>query len=52
MNFIADLIARVVIKNEETERIKNDIKSFRKGFQKIHYAFDTEKDAYQYIKIR
>jgi glycine hydroxymethyltransferase len=52
MKFIAYLIARVVIKNEEPERIKNDIKSFRKGFQKIHYAFDTEKDAYQYIKIR
>ena len=52
MEYIAELMARVVIKKEDPEKVKKDVIEFRKNFQKVHYAFDTARDAYEYIRIR
>jgi len=49
---IADLMGRVVIKKEPPERVREDVVEFRKGFQKVHFAFETLRDAYEYIRIR
>ena len=52
MNEVADLITRVVVKREPPVQVKKDVIEFRRNFQKIHFAFDTARDAYEYIKIR
>jgi len=52
MEEIADLIERVVVKRESPAKVREDVVKFRQDFQKIHFAFDTMRDAYEYIKIR
>jgi glycine hydroxymethyltransferase len=52
MQYIAELMERVVAKGESIDRVKQDVVEFRKGFQKVHYAFETTRDAYEYIRIR
>ncbi|MFX1485787.1 MAG: serine hydroxymethyltransferase, partial [Promethearchaeota archaeon] len=51
MDAIAEFMKRVVIDRESPERIKEEVKEFRKDFQKVHYCFDDSTDAYEYIKI-
>ena len=52
MEEIADLMTRVVVKGEDVHKIASDISEFRRDYQKVHYAFETSKDAYTYIHIR
>jgi glycine hydroxymethyltransferase len=52
MDQIAELITKVIIKKENSEKIKNDLIELRKNFQKVHYCFESTRDAYEYIKIR
>jgi glycine hydroxymethyltransferase len=52
MEEIADLMTRVVVKGEDAQKIASDVSEFRRGYQKVHYAFETSKDAYTYIHIR
>ncbi|MBS7622905.1 serine hydroxymethyltransferase [Candidatus Bathyarchaeota archaeon] len=52
MRQIAEFIERLVLKNEDKERIREEVVEFRKRFQKIHYAFETATEAYEYLKIR
>src|SRR5947199_1793306 len=52
MREIADLIARVVVKGEQGERIRSDVGSLKKNFNKIHYAFGSSREAYEYIKLQ
>lgn len=52
MKEIAELVSRIIIKKENPARVRKDVIEFRKDFQKVHYAFDTKRDAYDYIKIR
>jgi len=49
---IAEFMKRVVIDNEPAEKIKEDVEKFRRGFRKVHFAFDTARDAYEYIRVR
>ena len=49
---IADLMTRVVVKGEDSRRVADDVAEFRKGFQRVQYAFESSKDAYAYIHIR
>ncbi|NOZ58663.1 MAG: serine hydroxymethyltransferase [Euryarchaeota archaeon] len=52
MQTIAELIARVVIKGESTEKVKKDVAELRREFNRVHYSFDDDvKDAYQYIEF-
>src|SRR5881296_4484035 len=52
MEEIADLMTRVVVKREDVDKVASDVSEFRRGYQKVHYAFETSKDAYTYIHIR
>jgi glycine hydroxymethyltransferase len=52
MREVAELIKRVVIDKEDPKKVKQDAANFRKDFQKVHYCFETAKNAYEYIRIR
>ncbi len=52
MEHIADLMTRIVVKGEDPRRVASDVSEFRRDYQKVHYAFETSKDAYSYIHIR
>jgi glycine hydroxymethyltransferase len=52
MEHIADLMTRIVVKGEDPRKVASDVSEFRKDYQKVHYAFETSKDAYTYIHIR
>ena len=49
---IADLMTRVVVKGEDSRRVAVDVSEFRKGFQRVQYAFESSQNAYAYIHIR
>jgi glycine hydroxymethyltransferase len=52
MEHIADLMTRIVVKDEDPRKVASDVSEFRRDYQKVHYAFETSKDAYTYIHIR
>ena len=52
MQQIAEYISKIIINDENAEKIKKEILSFRNDYQKVHYAFEDLTDAYKYIKIR
>jgi glycine hydroxymethyltransferase len=41
MEQIAELIARVVVRNEDPERVKPEALALRSGFQKLYYCFEN-----------
>ena len=49
---VAEFIKRVVVDKEPPEKVRTDVATFRKDFQKVHYAFETARSAYEYVKIR
>jgi len=51
MSEVAEFIKRVIIDKEDSKKVKDDVTAFRKDFQKVHYCFDSAKNAYEYIKI-
>jgi glycine hydroxymethyltransferase len=52
MDQVAELIAKIVVRDEEPSKVASEVKDLRRGYQKISYAFDTAKDAYEYISLR
>jgi glycine hydroxymethyltransferase len=52
MKEIAEFIKQVVIDRENVEKVKADVVTFRKDYQKVHYCFENATEAYKYIKIR
>ena len=52
MDEIAEFIKRVVVDGEDPEKVGEDVAEFRRDYQKVHYAFETLRDAYEYIEIR
>jgi len=52
MEEVAELMARIVVKGEESRRVAKDVTEFRKDFQRVQFAFESSKDAYEYIHIR
>ncbi|NVM05236.1 MAG: serine hydroxymethyltransferase [Candidatus Helarchaeota archaeon] len=51
MDYIADLIERICIKQQDIESVKQLVKEFRKDFQEVKYCFKSKTKAYQYIDI-
>ncbi len=49
---VAQFIKRLVIDKEDPRKVKADVSAFRRDFQKVHYCFQSEKNAYEYIRIR
>jgi len=52
MEEVADLMTRVVVKGEDSQRVAKDVGEFRKGFNRVHYAFESSRDAYEYVRLR
>lgn len=52
MEEVADLMTRVVVKGEGSNRVAEDVARFRKGFNRVHYAFESSRDAYEYVRLR
>jgi glycine hydroxymethyltransferase len=52
MSEVAEFIKRIVVNKEEPKKVREDVTAFKKDFQKVHYCFETAKNAYEYIKIR
>jgi len=42
MEVIADFMERVLIKGEEPSKVREEVKSFRSNFTKVHYGFRLE----------
>ena len=51
MDEVARFYERALIKNENTKRIKADVKEFRKDFQELHYCFKEGFRGYDYHKL-
>ncbi len=49
---IAELMTRVVVKGDDPRSIAADVAEFRKSFQRVQYAFESNKDAYAYLRVR
>ena len=48
MEAVADFYQRALIKKEKPEKIKADVKEFRKDFQELHYCFKEGFRGYDY----
>ena len=44
MKQIAELIARVLIKKEEPEKVRKDVIEFRKNYVRVHYTVEGDLD--------
>lgn len=51
MKQIAQFMRRVVIDREDPAKVAKDVNAFRKNYQKLHYCFGSNEDAYKYIEI-
>lgn len=51
MKQIADFISRVIIEGEDPDSVKKDVKEFAEKYSEVHYCFETETGAYEYINI-
>lgn len=45
---VAELIARVVVKGEPPEKVKEDVVALKRQFTKLHYCFFEGEEAYEY----
>jgi len=45
---VAELIARVVVKGEAPQTVKDDVVRFKRQFTKVHYCFFEGEEAYDY----
>lgn len=52
MEYIAELVKRVVIDKEPLENVRADAAEFRKVYQRVQFCFENSTEAYKYIKIR
>jgi len=51
MGEVAEFIRRAVIDGEAPERVAADVVEFRRDYQRVHYAFESATQAYDYIRI-
>ncbi|MHA1213865.1 MAG: serine hydroxymethyltransferase [Candidatus Hodarchaeales archaeon] len=51
MEVIADFFKKVIVDQKDPKKVALEVAEFRKDFQKLHYAFESSHDAYEYIKI-
>jgi glycine hydroxymethyltransferase len=51
MDEVAEFYKRVLLDNDDTKKIKKDIKEFRKDYQTLHYCFKEGFRGYDYFKL-
>ena len=52
MDAVAEFLHRVVMKGEDVKKIAVEVAEFRKEYQKVHYAFDTDTPAYAHLRFK
>ena len=52
MKEIGSLMARVIVKKENSAKVRQDVEHMRSSYQKVHYAFETNTLAYKYVNVR
>jgi glycine hydroxymethyltransferase len=52
MDAIAELMTRVVMKGEDVKKIAAEVEEFRKDYQKVQFAFDTDTPAYKHLRFK
>ena len=52
MDAIAEFMTRVVMKGDDLSKIASEVGEFRKEYQKVHYAFETETPAYAHLRFK
>ena len=52
MDAVAEFLTRVVMKGEDVKKMAAEVTEFRKDYQKVHYAFDTETPAYAHLRFK
>ncbi len=52
MSEVAEFIASVTVKNKSPEKVRTDVRNFRRDFQKVRYCFESNRPAYDYLRIR
>ena len=52
MDSVAELITKVVLKGEDPSKVASEVRSLRREYQRVHYAFETSRDAYEYVSLR
>jgi glycine hydroxymethyltransferase len=51
MDAVAEFMTRVVMKGEDLKKVAKEVGEFRKDYQKVYYAFDTETPAYAHLRF-
>ncbi|MEM3122572.1 MAG: serine hydroxymethyltransferase [Nitrososphaerota archaeon] len=52
MKYIAELITDVIVREKDPLSVARDVEEFRGQFRKVHYCFESDVGAYDYIRIR
>jgi glycine hydroxymethyltransferase len=52
MEVVADFITEVLKEGKDPKKVKEEVSEFRKDFQDLHYCFESNKGAHDYIEIR
>ncbi len=52
MDSVAELIAKIVLKGDDPIKVASEVRSLRREYQRVHYAFETSRDAYEYVVLR
>jgi len=42
----------VVVKGDDPTKVGKNVNEFRKEFTRVQYAFESTRDAYEYIQLR
>ncbi len=48
---IADFFKNLLIDKKDPNKVKEEVVEFKKGFQEIHYCFQSPNKAYEYMKF-
>ena len=48
---IADFFKDLLVDKKDPEKVKQEVAEFKKGFQEIHYCFQSPNKAYEYMKF-
>ena len=51
MKEIATFMRRIVIDREDVKKVAKEVNGFRSNYQKLHYCFSSNEDAYDYIEL-
>ncbi|KXB07159.1 serine hydroxymethyltransferase [candidate division MSBL1 archaeon SCGC-AAA382C18] len=51
MEPIAEYMKRILMDEEDPEKVQEEVSEFRSDFQDVHYCFESSKKAHEYIEI-